>query len=261
MTLGPASPLLCRKPNALAFQARQSVRARVGFLFLVVSATSSASFFAVTKSKIGNNFLRERFNSIVMEAFLVNSYNVEVLFRPQSATGLNMVNVKFQEFYNGSVSTLSINSQYSSHVAQFEALSVLAMTAGFQSTSVRDLPCLATQYKAIGLVETVLVQNTLGISYPLTMKTSNGSYRFDLETSRKMYWGWGSDLWTLTHNATTMGGSSLIRSSSHFCFHNQSEIRLVSKQLASPTPGCRAVAGSSRVGAIWQHRHVSHAVS
>ncbi|KAF0715649.1 Aste57867_3276 [Aphanomyces stellatus] len=77
-------------------------------------------------------------------------------------------------------------------------------------------------YKSLGVVETLRIESAVGLTYPLTIKSSNGMYRFALESSMKMYWGWGSDLWATTSNDTLIAHASLIRSSPSFAFANVS---------------------------------------
>ncbi|RHY26598.1 hypothetical protein DYB32_008466, partial [Aphanomyces invadans] len=302
---------------------RHQARAVAGLTFLVASVASSASFIVVTKAQFTNNFLWQGFNSSGMQAFLVDWYNLEVVFRSE-ATLLDDQHVHLQALYNGTATTVS-TSQFASNTVQFDRLSLAALIAGLQTTAPCDLPWVATQfcwvdfrrrwqvansvlrqrrcdrhmpsngavymealfrntdmarftacwgdaldvglfrdlrqtwdghqwirdvfnaplrpadellfwaahnittftvqwqnYKSIGLVETLVVQSALGMSYPLTMKTSNGTFRFDLETSRKMYWGWGGDLWAITNTTMEGPGASLIRSSATFAFRNDS---------------------------------------
>ncbi|KAF0682432.1 Aste57867_25445 [Aphanomyces stellatus] len=91
-------------------------------------------------------------------------------------------------------------------------------------------------FKSIGIVETVDVQSAHGLKYPLTLKTSAGSYRYSLQTSMKMYWGWGSDLWMISQNDTLVGQRSLIRSSANFAFANVSleAVMVENKTLSTP---------------------------
>ncbi|RHY25098.1 hypothetical protein DYB32_008516 [Aphanomyces invadans] len=83
-------------------------------------------------------------------------------------------------------------------------------------------------YKLIGLVETLVVESALGMSSPITMKASKGKFRFDLETSRKMYWAWGGDLAAVATNLT-MAGGSLIRTSAGFFLQNTTSEAIVTK--------------------------------
>ncbi|KAF0684188.1 Aste57867_23811 [Aphanomyces stellatus] len=76
-------------------------------------------------------------------------------------------------------------------------------------------------YKLSGLLETIQAQNALGANYALSLKQSNGTWRFDDQTSFKMYWSWGSDLWAVGANESTIvPGASLLRSSPRFAFLN-----------------------------------------
>ncbi|KAF0718289.1 Aste57867_1786 [Aphanomyces stellatus] len=77
-------------------------------------------------------------------------------------------------------------------------------------------------YKTMGLVNTYLIENAFGVQYPMTLSHSNGSYRMSSQTSFKMYWGWGNDLWAIDQNATLLSGKSLLRSSANFAFANTS---------------------------------------
>ncbi|KAF0696193.1 Aste57867_13025 [Aphanomyces stellatus] len=72
-------------------------------------------------------------------------------------------------------------------------------------------------FKAIGVLETIAVQNAIGATYPLTIKHSKGMMHSDKQTSYKLYWGFGIDL----HIANITEHSwSLIRSSANFAFLN-----------------------------------------
>ncbi|CAK4844403.1 unnamed protein product [Aphanomyces euteiches] len=77
-------------------------------------------------------------------------------------------------------------------------------------------------YKTTGVKESFVVENALGRQYPLTLKATTGAFRFGRETSRKMYWGWASDL-----VAAYSMNASLIRTSAAFLFANTSIETLV----------------------------------
>ncbi|KAF0686976.1 Aste57867_21268 [Aphanomyces stellatus] len=91
-------------------------------------------------------------------------------------------------------------------------------------------------YKTLGVVETASIQNAFGFNYPLTLKSMRGAYRFESETSMKMYWGWGSDLWSVTQNDTRMGHRSLIRSSAIFAFENNTAEEMLMENQTISTP-------------------------
>ncbi|ETV92061.1 hypothetical protein H310_13583 [Aphanomyces invadans] len=80
-------------------------------------------------------------------------------------------------------------------------------------------------YKVSGILETIDAVNAFGVSYPLTLKQSNGTWRFEAQTTFKMYWMWGSDLWAVgqaTNQSSVISGRSLVRSSSRYAFANTS---------------------------------------
>ncbi|KAF0682437.1 Aste57867_25450 [Aphanomyces stellatus] len=91
-------------------------------------------------------------------------------------------------------------------------------------------------YKLIGVIETVAFQNALGMTYPVTMKSSTGTFQFSLQTSMKMYWGWGSDMWVISQNDTLWGHRSLIRSSANFAFVNATLETAMIQNSSLPTP-------------------------
>ncbi|ETV73274.1 hypothetical protein H257_11815 [Aphanomyces astaci] len=77
-------------------------------------------------------------------------------------------------------------------------------------------------YKSIGIIDTFNVQNAFGISYPMTLKYTNGSMQLSTQTSLKMYWSFASDLWAVTSSTSGMGGASLLRGTPHFAFASKS---------------------------------------
>ncbi|ETV98647.1 hypothetical protein H310_08761 [Aphanomyces invadans] len=318
---GPPHQLLGH--SSMSCKRHQQLKAAVGILFLALSALSSASFFYVSHVKLGNDFMWEGLNSTGLQAFLVDWYNFELLFRPVAAN-LDPSEARTTALYNGTRTTVSSSALYPQQI-QFEGLSLVATVASLQATDPCQLPWVATQlcyvdfqrrwemastairqrrchamvsnaaiflesilrntnmeafvacwgpsvevglfhdlrqstdgkewiasvmaapispdeevavwtsqfgiasfttqwqnYKSLGIVETVAVRNALGALYPLTLKTSSGVYRFELETSRKMYWGWATDLWLVGRNASPTFGACLVRSSSVFLYRNGS---------------------------------------
>ncbi|EQC28294.1 hypothetical protein SDRG_13974 [Saprolegnia diclina VS20] len=77
-------------------------------------------------------------------------------------------------------------------------------------------------YKSIGLVNSYNIVNAYGASYPFTLQSTAGYYRLESQTSFKMYWSLANDLSALLKNTSTMGGKSLLRSSSRFAYRNDS---------------------------------------
>ncbi|ETV78040.1 hypothetical protein H257_08255 [Aphanomyces astaci] len=93
-------------------------------------------------------------------------------------------------------------------------------------------------YKTIGLVNNYAVTNVYGISYPFTLQNEYSRFRFESETTFKMYWAFASDLAAVSNNATAIAGHSLIRSSSLFAFANTSMQSLLMENgtVSSPLP-------------------------
>ncbi|KAF0715640.1 Aste57867_3267 [Aphanomyces stellatus] len=300
----------------------QKLRTIASIVFLVLSAISSALFFYILQDQLSNDFLWAGFNSTGMQPFLMDWYNRELLFRPNS-TLLDMGQTSHLKAYNATSATVEYCNFYAATM-QFEHLSLATVVAGLRSMDASQLPWVATQYcwvdlrhrwemanseqrqrrcqqqmatngavvvesllrnvnvndlnrgvwgpaleigifnhletsmdgtawmtslsssslpisdevtfwtdhnitqfgvqwqnyKRLGVVETVAIRNAFGSTNELTIKTSAPSYRFALETSFKMYWGWGSDLWAIDQNGTFIAHMSLIRSSGTFAFAN-----------------------------------------
>ncbi|EQC28790.1 hypothetical protein SDRG_13472 [Saprolegnia diclina VS20] len=80
-------------------------------------------------------------------------------------------------------------------------------------------------YKHIGVLQTYTVTSAFGSVYPFTIQATNGSFRFPLQTSFKMYWGFGSDLTMLLGNHTyALSGTSLVRGSAAYAYQNASSL-------------------------------------
>ncbi|KAF0726615.1 hypothetical protein Ae201684_015236 [Aphanomyces euteiches] len=75
-------------------------------------------------------------------------------------------------------------------------------------------------YKSIGVIESFSIQNSLGWKYPLTLKSSNGSYQFSAQTSLKMVSPLAGDLLLVASNSSIIRGKSLIRDSPAFAYSN-----------------------------------------
>ncbi|OQR96660.1 hypothetical protein THRCLA_07201 [Thraustotheca clavata] len=68
-------------------------------------------------------------------------------------------------------------------------------------------------YKTHGMIDKFVIQNAFGHEYPMTLKSTNGTFRLSTQTSLKMYWTWASDLWAIASPSTLMNGASLLRKS------------------------------------------------
>ncbi|KDO19785.1 hypothetical protein SPRG_14979 [Saprolegnia parasitica CBS 223.65] len=103
-------------------------------------------------------------------------------------------------------------------------------------------------YKSIGVVNTYTIVNAYGASYPFTLQSTAGYYRIESQTSFKMYWSLANDLGSLLTNTSTMGGQSLLRSSSRFAYRNASlqDVYAVNGSiLASPNSAGAAIVQST----------------
>ncbi|RHY63090.1 hypothetical protein DYB30_002979 [Aphanomyces astaci] len=75
-------------------------------------------------------------------------------------------------------------------------------------------------YKTIGIDDSFAVQNAMGLSYALTLKLSNGSYRAAYQTSLKTTLPLVVDLLALVVNSSRTFGTSLLRQSANFAYRN-----------------------------------------
>ncbi|ETV91676.1 hypothetical protein H310_13753 [Aphanomyces invadans] len=76
-------------------------------------------------------------------------------------------------------------------------------------------------YKHLGVTESFVVSNALGLRYPLTLKKSNSSFHVSAATAFKMYWAFANDLTAVMGNdSLIMGGKSLVRGSATYAFVN-----------------------------------------
>ncbi|KAF0715651.1 Aste57867_3278 [Aphanomyces stellatus] len=315
----------------------QMLRTAASIVFLVLSAISSALFFYLLQDQLSNDFLWAGFNSTGMQPFLIDWYNRELYFRPNTMQ-LSMANASVLQNYNTTSAIVQYSKCYATTM-HFEDLDLPTVIQGLRSMDVRQLPWIATQYcwvdftrrwdmantnrrqrrcaenmltngavyvealvrnvhlgdfmagwgsaltfgifnelqtsndgrawmtslssprlsigdeaelwtavnitrfdvqwqnyKSLGVVETFDIKSAFGSTYPVTMKASTGAYRFALETSFKMYWGWGSDLWAIDQNGTLIAHMSLIRSSGTFAFANHTiqDLLIQNQTLQSP---------------------------
>ncbi|OQR86997.1 hypothetical protein ACHHYP_09654 [Achlya hypogyna] len=77
-------------------------------------------------------------------------------------------------------------------------------------------------YKRVGFSQSYTVTNAYGSVYPFTVQATTGMFRFALETTFKMYWGFGNDLALVASNSSIYGGTSLVRASPTYAYQNAS---------------------------------------
>ncbi|OQS05230.1 hypothetical protein THRCLA_02604 [Thraustotheca clavata] len=101
-------------------------------------------------------------------------------------------------------------------------------------------------YKSIGLIDTFTIVNAFGISYPINLQTTNGSFRLNQESSMKMYWSFANDLSEINSNGSGIAGMSLLRESGNFAFQNTTlqNIYILNNTLSAPLTRNRALFAS-----------------
>ncbi|OQS00784.1 isoamyl acetate-hydrolyzing esterase 1, partial [Achlya hypogyna] len=91
-------------------------------------------------------------------------------------------------------------------------------------------------YKRIGAINSYSITNAYGVAYPMTLMALNGTYRWSVQTSYKMYWSLANDLTAVMNNASGIGGTSLLRDSSHFAFANTTMQAVLTTNLTLMAP-------------------------
>ncbi|KDO30877.1 hypothetical protein SPRG_04779 [Saprolegnia parasitica CBS 223.65] len=91
-------------------------------------------------------------------------------------------------------------------------------------------------FKTVGLLDSLSIVTALGWTFPLSLSASMGSLHLTQQTSRKMYWGFASDLWAVGCNATAIVGASLLASSPRFAFANCTSESLLLSNHTLPAP-------------------------
>ncbi|ETV96418.1 hypothetical protein H310_10564 [Aphanomyces invadans] len=76
-------------------------------------------------------------------------------------------------------------------------------------------------FKILGVVESFLVRNALGLTNMFTLKQLNATMQVDSETSNKMHWALAHTFNAICTNESSIGWRSLVRSSHNFAFQNQ----------------------------------------
>ncbi|KAF0696208.1 Aste57867_13040 [Aphanomyces stellatus] len=104
----------------------------------------------------------------------------------------------------------------------------------WQSHGISEYTTQWQNYKSVGVIETFLVQNALGLNYPFTIKHSKGGLHLARQTSLKMYWGFGYDL--RAANSTGVSSTSLIRSSASYAYANATFESIMSHTLGMDQP-------------------------
>ncbi|OQR87536.1 hypothetical protein THRCLA_10450, partial [Thraustotheca clavata] len=90
----------------------------------------------------------------------------------------------------------------------------------WQQFEIKNFTLQWQNYKYIGILNTYTITNAYDAKFLFTIATTRGTYRWNDQTSLKMYWTLGNDLKSIANNNTLMGGKSLLRASSKFAFGN-----------------------------------------
>ncbi|KAF0720108.1 Aste57867_550 [Aphanomyces stellatus] len=115
--------------------------------------------------------------------------------------------------------------------------SVVGEVGYWKSKGIQTFRTQWQNYKSLGVIEFFYIQNAFGWQYPLTSKFSNGSAQLAVQTSFKMQMPLANALTQINSgNTSVQNGWSLIRSSPHFLYANQTPERTLvgSGLLASP---------------------------
>ncbi|KAF0693682.1 Aste57867_15385 [Aphanomyces stellatus] len=115
----------------------------------------------------------------------------------------------------GIATTLNAGTESSNWLAQTtkaNAKSVADEATYWKAAGLQRFTTQWQNFKSHGMFDSFTVTNAFGLSYPLTLKASNGTFRIATQTTMKMYWGWASDLWAVATPGTLVTGKSLIRS-------------------------------------------------
>ncbi|RHY34890.1 hypothetical protein DYB32_000579 [Aphanomyces invadans] len=106
----------------------------------------------------------------------------------------------------------------------------------WQSHGIATFTTQWQNFKTLGIVESFSIQNAFGWSYPITLKTSNGSFQFPVQTTFKMAWPLACDLTLLMLNTSVTSGKSLLRVSGNFAYHNVSVETIYALEGVVPSP-------------------------
>ncbi|KAF0685038.1 Aste57867_23067 [Aphanomyces stellatus] len=95
-------------------------------------------------------------------------------------------------------------------------------------------------YKTVGMLDSVQIQNVFSAHYPITLSDTHGAYHLSQQTSLKMYWSFAGNLWAVSSSSTTVGGLSLLGSSPTFAFQNitSEQLLIENMTLVSPYTAC-----------------------
>ncbi|CAK4375589.1 unnamed protein product [Aphanomyces euteiches] len=92
----------------------------------------------------------------------------------------------------------------------------------WRSSNVTEFAADWQNYKMLGIVDTISIQNALGVVYPITNNYTNWTFNLEAQTSFKMFWPFASLLWAVSTPTTSIYRASLLRQTgSRFAFANR----------------------------------------
>ncbi|OQR98051.1 hypothetical protein ACHHYP_09249 [Achlya hypogyna] len=114
--------------------------------------------------------------------------------------------------------------------------SVLAEASYWRAVGIQSFNLQWQNYKTTAFSDQVLVENALGLQFPLPLARVAGAFHPTHQNSMVMYWGLASDLWAIDTNTTSIVGSCLLRASPRFAYTNITSQQLLAENLTLPLP-------------------------
>ncbi|KAF0698966.1 Aste57867_10457 [Aphanomyces stellatus] len=103
---------------------------------------------------------------------------------------------------------------------QSNSLSVEGEVKFWQAQKITRFTTQWQNYKKLGVTESFIVANAMGVDYPLTLKRSNSTFHVSAATSFKMYWSLATDLTQVMTNGSTLSGLSLLQNTPTYAYAN-----------------------------------------
>ncbi|KAF0733411.1 hypothetical protein Ae201684_009657 [Aphanomyces euteiches] len=140
-------------------------------------------------------------------------------------------NIDFERFYNcwGSAFDVAISNELKQSNMGRDWLSSIPLVVDspisnevilWLGHNITTFDIQLQNFKSVGFVNTYAIENAYGISYPFTLQSQRYGFRFQKQTSLKMYWGLASDFTAVIQNNSGIVGCSLVRSSSMYAVAN-----------------------------------------
>ncbi|KAF0690715.1 Aste57867_17910 [Aphanomyces stellatus] len=105
-------------------------------------------------------------------------------------------------------------------VESHDVVSPTAELAYWQRHGIQDYRTQWQNFKRLGVYESFVVVNAIGVQYSLTLKHSNSSFQLSAATSFVMHWGLANTLAHMTTNGSLLACRSLVSTSPYYAFLN-----------------------------------------